>query len=119
MQLLDMDISRELFFKNGLIYTKVKDEPPTKYKENARIINSLVANGCTIDGLVENSILFRSVKIKKGAVVKDSIIMQNCSIEEDSKVTNAILDKTVRVTKGKQIIGNTDNPEVIEKKTVI
>ena len=119
MQLLDMDISRELFFKNGLIYTKAKDEPPTKYKENARVINSLVANGCTIDGQVENSILFRSVKIKKGAVVKDSIIMQNCSIEEDSEVANSILDKSVRVTKGKQITGYADNPEVIKKKAVI
>ena len=46
MQLLDLNTSKELFFKNGLIYTKVKDEPPTKYAENARVINSLLANGC-------------------------------------------------------------------------
>lgn len=119
MQLLNMDISEELFFKNGLIYTKVKDEPPTKYEANAVVTNSLVANGCVMDGQIENSILFRSVKVRKGAIVRNSIIMQNCLIEEDSKVENAILDKSVRVTKGKKIIGNADNPEVIEKKAVI
>ncbi|MEA4847215.1 MAG: glucose-1-phosphate adenylyltransferase subunit GlgD [Clostridiaceae bacterium] len=119
MQLLDMEISKELFFKNGLIYTKVKDEPPTKYEENARVTNSFVANGCVINGQVENSILFRSVKIREGAVVRNSIIMQNCLIEEGSEVINAILDKSVRVTKGKQLIGAEEDPKVYEKKAII
>lgn len=119
MQLLDMDVSRELFFKNGLIYTKVKDEPPTKYEDNAVVTNSLVANGCILDGQVENSILFRSVKIRKGVTVKNSIIMQNCLIEEDSEIMNAILDKSVRITKSNKVIGDKDNPEIIQKKAVI
>lgn len=119
MQLLDLNISKELFFRNGLIYTKVKDEPPTKYADNAKVLNSLVANGCIIDGQVENSVIFRSVKIKKGAVIKDSIIMQNCQIEENVLLRHVILDKGVRITQNKQLKGDENYPIVIEKKAMI
>jgi glucose-1-phosphate adenylyltransferase len=119
MQLLDLNISKELFFKNGLIYTKVKDEPPTKYTDSARVVNSLVANGCVINGEVENSIIFRSVIIKQGAVVRNSIVMQNSIIEEDTLIRNVILDKSVRITKGKQLKGDANYPIVIEKKAII
>jgi glucose-1-phosphate adenylyltransferase len=119
MQLLDLNVSKELFFKNGLIYTKVKDEPPTKYEDNANVTNSLVANGCIINGEVENSIIFRSVKIKKGAVVRNSIVMQNCIIEEDSLIRNVILDKSVKITKEKQLKGDENYPILIEKKAII
>ncbi len=119
MQLLDLETSKELFFKNGLIYTKVKDEPPTKYKENARVTHSLVANGCIIDGEVENSIIFRSVKIKKGAVVRNCIIMQNCDIGENVLLRNVILDKSVKITEDKQLKGDVNYPIVIEKKAII
>jgi glucose-1-phosphate adenylyltransferase len=119
MQLLDINTSREVFFKNGLIYTKVKDEPPAKYNENAQISNSLVANGSIIDGSVENSIIFRTVKIHKGASVKNSIIMQNCIIEEGALLRNVILDKSVKITKDKQLKGDESYPIVIEKKAII
>jgi glucose-1-phosphate adenylyltransferase len=119
MQLLDQNISKDLFFANGLIYTKVKDEPPTKYEANSRVTNSLVANGCIIDGQVENSIIFRGVKIKKGAVVKNSIVMQNCLVEEDTFLRNVILDKGVRITREKQLKGDESHPTVIEKKAII
>lgn len=119
MQLLNLPVSKELFFKNGLIYTKVKDEPPAKYTENARVANSLIASGGVIDGTVENSVIFRGVQIKKGAVVKNSIIMQNCVIEENAFLRNVILDKNVRITKEKQLKGDEKYPVVIEKKAMI
>jgi len=119
MQLLDLNISKELFTKNGLIYTKVKDEPPTKYAENSKVTNSLVANGCIIDGEVTDSIIFRTVKVKKGAVIKNSIIMQNCLIEENVLLKNIILDKGVRITRDKQLKGEENYPIVIEKKAII
>lgn len=119
MQLLDLNTSKELFFRNGLIYTKVKDEPPTKYAENAKVTNSLVANGCIIDGQVENSIIFRSVRIRKGAEVKNCIIMQNCLIEENVLLKNVILDKSVKITQDKQLKGDESYPIVIEKKAII
>ncbi len=119
MQLLSLPVSKELFFKNGLIYTKVKDEPPTKYTENAKVSNSLIASGGVINGVVENSVIFRGVQIKKGAVVKNSIIMQNCIIEENAFLRNVILDKNVRITKEKQLKGDEKYPVVIEKKAMI
>ncbi len=119
MQLLDTEISKELFFKNGFIYTKIKDEPPAKYCENAAAANSLIANGCIIDGQVEDSILFRGVKVKKGTVIKSSIIMQDCMVEEGVFLRNVILDKNVTITSGKQFKGDENYPVVIEKKAIV
>jgi glucose-1-phosphate adenylyltransferase len=119
MQLLDMKISRDLFFKNGLIYTKVKDEAPTKYTENAVVTNSLLANGSMIDGTVENSIVFRGVRVRKGAVVKNCILMQNSVVEEGAFLRNVILDKNVIITQDKQLKGDDNYPIVIEKKAII
>ncbi len=115
MDLLDVDIAREMFYKNGLVYTKVKDEPPTKYLESSNVVNSLVANGCIIEGTVENSIIGRHVKVKKGAVIKDSIIMQKCVVEESAYLKNAILDKYVHIGKEKMLSGDRRNPIVIKK----
>ena len=119
MEVLNLDISRELFFRNGLIYTKVKDEAPAKYGQYAEVSNSAIANGALIDGTVENSIIFRGVQIKKGAVVKNSILMQNTLVEEGALLRNVILDKNVTVTHGKQLKGDEKYPVVIEKKAII
>ncbi|WP_432404385.1 glucose-1-phosphate adenylyltransferase subunit GlgD [Wukongibacter sp. M2B1] len=115
MELLDIEVSQELFHKNGLIYTKVKNEPPTEYTDSARITNSLVANGCIIEGVVENSIIGRGVKIERGAVVKDSIIMRKSTIEECVYLKDVILDKYVYITKGKVLSGDKSNPFVVKK----
>jgi glucose-1-phosphate adenylyltransferase len=117
MDLLDLDINKQLFFENGLIYTKSQDEPPTKYSENSSVCNSLVANGCTIDGKVKNSVIFRRVKIHKGAVVKNCIIMQNCEIKAGAKLVNVIIDKNIIIEEGKELKGDLDFPLVVEKKS--
>ena len=77
MQLLQPEVWKNLFFEPGPIYTKVKDEPPASYADGAKTSNSLIANGCIIEGTVINSILFRGVHVRKGAVVRNSIVMQN------------------------------------------
>lgn len=120
MELLNPRIWRELFFqKNNLIYTKVKDEPPAKYLEHAAVKNSLIANGCTIEGRVENSILFRGVKIRKGSYVKNSIILQNCEIEENVIIENSILDKDVFISRGRVLAGDNKAPFIAAKTKVI
>jgi glucose-1-phosphate adenylyltransferase len=119
MQLLNPKIWRELFFQKNLIYTKVKDEPPARYSENANARNSLIANGCVIEGKVENSILFRGVKIRKGAYVKNSIILQNCEIEENVIIENAILDKDVFISRGRVLTGDKQAPFIASKTKVI
>ena len=119
MSLLDKDIYRDLFFDDGVILTKSKDEPPTMYKDGSIVCNSLIANGCVIEGTVENSILFRGVRVEKGAVVKNSIIMQKSVISEDSIVMNSIFDKSSLIEKGLRISGSSTKPFVLEKNGIV
>lgn len=119
MDLLRPEVWQKLFFDKGLIITKVKDGAPTKYSDGSRVHNALIANDCIIEGIVENSIIFRGVEIGRGARIKDSIIMQKCKIEEGAWVENVIADKGVTVTKGKHLKGEEHYPLVITKKTVI
>ncbi|RXI98662.1 glucose-1-phosphate adenylyltransferase subunit GlgD [Anaerobacillus alkaliphilus] len=119
LQILNPDFYRELFFSEQTILTKVKNEPPARYLQGSVVSNSLVGNGCIIEGTVENSILFRGVVVKKGAVIKNSIVMQRCDIQENSILENVILDKDVTLTEGKRLIGNEQMPFVIPKQKVI
>lgn len=116
MDILDVKVNRELFYNNGLIYTKVKDEAPTKYSIKSKVSNSLIANGCIIEGTVENSIIARRVNIHKGAKVKDCIIMQGCDIKENSRLVNCIIDKNIIIEQNKELKGDKEFPLVIEKK---
>jgi glucose-1-phosphate adenylyltransferase len=119
MNLLKPQIWKSLFFHPGLIYTKVKDEPPVEYTGGASVKNSLVANGCIIEGTVENSILFRGVKVRKGAVIKNSIVMQKCVIESDSSLDYVILDKDVFVSTGNRLEGEPKTPMVLTKNSSV
>lgn len=119
MELLRLDVWKQLFFEPSAIFTKVKDEPPTRYLEGAKTGNSLIANGCTIEGTVINSVLFRGVHVGKGAVIRNSIVMQNGQIETGSTLDHAILDKDSRVVEGRDIRGSEDQPYVAGKRKVI
>lgn len=119
MDLINPEIWRELFFKSGTIYTKIKDLAPSKYGKDSSVKNSLVSNGCIIDGIVENSVIFRGVKIEKGAVIKNSVIMEDSSIEEGAILQNVIIDKDSLITRDKKLIGNEDYPVAIDKRTII
>ncbi|OEH84615.1 glucose-1-phosphate adenylyltransferase subunit GlgD [Desulfuribacillus stibiiarsenatis] len=119
MNMLNSATRDELFHHPGVIYTKVKDEPPSKYSSDANVINSLVANGCHIEGTVENCIVFRGVKVQKGAVIRNSIIMQRCEISENALIENVILDKEVYVTPGGSMQGEQHSPTVVARRMVI
>lgn len=116
MELLKPPVWEELFYRHGLIYTKMKDEAPTKYSETAQVYNSLLASGCQIEGKVENSILFRDVKVERGAHVKDSIILPKVKIESGAQVENVILDKEAIITADKLLQGERKSPIVIKRK---
>ena len=119
MELLDPKIRHELFVQNGKIYTKVKDETPAKYNDEANVKNSIIADGCIIEGTVENSILFRGVTVRKGSIIKDSIIMQSSFIGENVNIQYAILDKDVVISVGKHFRGDPELPTIIGKGTVV
>ncbi|PRO65389.1 glucose-1-phosphate adenylyltransferase subunit GlgD [Alkalicoccus urumqiensis] len=119
MKLLSPDAYRRLFFDNSYVRTKISNEPPVKYRETADVKNSLLANGCVIDGDVSGSVLFRGVKVQKGATVKNSIIMQRCTIEEGVHLENVILDKDVKISGGQTFIGSSEKPFIVAKRKVI
>ncbi len=115
MQLMNRSISREVFSLTKPIYTRVRDVAPAKYGIDCSVKTSVIADGCIIEGTVENSVLFRGVKVAKGAVVRNSIIMQDAVIEENASFTNAIADKNVTISKGRSITGSQDYPVYISK----
>ncbi len=119
MQMLDRSVRDQLFRPDFPIMTRVMDTVPVLYSYNADVENSIIADGCRIDGVVRNSIIFRNVVIETGAVVENSIILQNSVIEGDSMIDHVILDKNVKVTSGKTLRGAPEYPYVLEKGTVI
>ena len=119
MRHLDKSTRDKLFDAYANIYTKVKDSVPTVYEKNAVVKNSLIADGCTIDGYVENSVLFRGVDIEAGARIVNSIIMENGHVMSNSNVSYAITDKNVTIKENRNISGFETYPIVIVKdKTV-
>lgn len=118
LELLKHDVWKMLFLKDKPIYTKVKDEPPTRYMDSAVVKNSIIANGCVIEGHVENSILFRAVKVGKGTTIKNSIVMQKSQVEDNCFMDRAILDKDVKVKAGAHLIGTEASPLVFEKGSI-
>ncbi len=121
LDLLEPQVRAELFGKEDgrHIFTKVKDSVPTKYGHAADVKNSFIADGCEIEGTVENSIIFRGVKIGKGTVVKNSIIMQKSQIMDNCTIENVIFDKEVVLMSGKNMVGESTYPLMVGKRTVV
>lgn len=118
MEMLNPAIWKEIFMKNRPILTKAKDEPPTKYGKNAVVKNSLIANGCKIEGYVENSIIFRGVHIGKDTVIKNSVVMQKTNIGENCVLENMITDKDVKVLDYSKLSGSHLGPTILRKRTI-
>ncbi len=119
MALLNGEIREEMFFRCGPIYTKIRDEVPTRYAQGCYLTNSLIADGCDIAGHVENSILFRGVKIGRGAIVKNCILMQDTIIEDNVELNYTICDKDVTVQSGRVMIGALAHQIIIGKGKVV
>ncbi len=118
MRLLD-EKNADALFSGNHIYTKVRDDNPSRYTSDAKVKNVMAADGCIIEGEVENCVLFRGVKIKKGAVVKNSILMQDTVVEPGAYVEYVITDKNVTISSGKDVKGAMSYPFYVAKhKTV-
>lgn len=115
MDMLNFKINQELFFGTRSIYTKVTDAPPTKYENGSHVSNSLIANGCIIEGTIKNSVISRRVIIQKGAKIDGCIILANCKIKENANLTGVIMDKNVIIGEDKEFKGDANVPVFIEK----
>ena len=119
MDLLSPETRAALFPADRPILTKLRDEMPTRYFPGATVKNSLLADGCVIEGTVENCVLFRGVRIAKGAVVRNSIIMQDGVVSEGAELDNCILDKQTLVRPNSRLIAPRSYPIVIAKQMTV
>ncbi len=118
LDLLKPEVRDALFGKNP-VFTKTRDSVPTIYRAGAKVTNSLVADGCVIDGTVENCVLFRGVRVGKGARLKNCVIMQDSYIEDDVELENVIFDKEVTIRSHGRLIGQSQYPIVIGKNITL
>ena len=120
MKLLTSEAREGLFgVKNHPILTKVRNSAPTRYCEGATVKNSVVADGCIIEGTVENSIIFRGVKVGPGAVVKNSILFQDVYVCSDATLNCVIADKNVTIKDGRTLSGHESMPFYIGKNATV
>ena len=116
MKLLDRKSRVNLFYRrNQPIFTKVRNSAPTRYLPSAKVTNSLIADGCVIEGTVENSILFRGVHVGKGTVVRNSILMQDTYTGENVTLGCVITDKDVVIKDDRTLCGHETLPFYIGK----
>lgn len=115
LALLDKDTAYGIFRGHHDIYTKVRDRVPTYYGYDCEVENSLLADGCMIDGKVENSILFRQVTVCEGAEVEKCIIMNDTVVGEGAELKYVILDKNVTVRPGVKLCGDENHPIVVKR----
>ena len=120
MKLLDPAVRKGLFnVPNMPIYTKLRNSAPTRYADGANVVNSYVADGCVIEGTVENCILFRGVHIGKGTVVKNCVLMQDTFTGNNVSLNCVITDKNAVICDGRVLSGHSTMPFFIPKGAMV
>ena len=119
MKLLEPDVRNGLFMPERPTYTKLRNSAPTRYTGDAKVVNSYVADGCVIEGTVENSILFRGVRVGKGTVIKNSILMQDTFTGNNVSLNCVISDKNVVIRDGRVLSGHDSMPFFISKGRMV
>ena len=115
MALLNSEARAQLFPAERPVFTKVRDEVPAKYGLNAKVENSLVADGCIIEGQLENCIVFRGVHVGRGSVVKNCILMQDAIVGENADLNYVVADKDVVIRSGRTLCGYSTIPIYLQK----
>lgn len=118
MDILNKEIREELFGENNdrKIFTRMKDTPPALFKNPAEVENSLVSNGCIIEGTLKNSVLSRGTIVEKGAVLENCIVLQDCTIKSNAILKNIIIDKNNIIASEEKLNASPEHPLVIEKQ---
>ena len=119
MDMLDAEKRAQLFPDARPVRTKVRSDVSTYYSEAAQVKNCLVADGCFIEGSIENSILFRGVRVGKGASIQNCIVMQDTAVGDGSEISNVISDKDVKIAPFITLAGSPRLPLVIPKGSKI
>ena len=115
MQLLNPAIRAELFCPERPIRAKGADKSSTYLGPEGKCVNSLVAEGCRIEGTVENSILFPGVVVEAGAVVRNCVLFKETVVRRDAQLSYIIADKDVEVLSNRTLMGHATYPIVLAK----
>ena len=113
--LLDTASRRSLFPQERPVYTKIRDTAPVRYGLYSKATNSLMGDGCVIEGEVEDCVLFRDVIVEKGAKLKGCVVMQGTRVGADSNLEYVITDKDVTIAENRTIVGFSTYPVYITK----
>ncbi len=119
MELLQESVGKDLFNPEHPIRTKDRSDPSTYYAPGSRSVHSLVADGCIIEGTVEDCIIFRGVHVGKNAVVRNCVLMQDTVVEEGANIRHVIADKDVTIKAHRILSGHASYPLAIEKNSII
>ena len=119
MDLIKKEVRDALFNPKRPIYTKVRDDAPSRYGLTSSVKNSIIAQGCVINGEVENCVISKGVYIGEGAKVSNSIIMQDTKIGCNTNLNYVIIDKDVKIQDGRSLMGYDSYPVYIAKKSVV
>ena len=107
---------RSYFFKQYPdIYSKVDDLPPAKYNPGADIRNSLISSGCIVNGVVENSVIFKKSYIGNNCVIKNSVILNDVYIGDNTYIENCIVESRDTIRAGSRFVGEGGIKIVVEK----
>ena len=119
MDLINIKTAQTLFDSEWPIYTRTNDSCPTHYYGTAEIRNSVVSNGCQVEGTIENSILGRGCIIHKGAVIKNSVVLAGAEIGEGVHVENQVVDKLAKILHVKEVVSDPTLPGYIKRGDII
>ena len=119
MSLIDYKSAQNLFHEDWPIYTRTNDSCPTHYYDTAEVRNSIISNGCMIEGTIENSIIGRGCVIKKGAVIRNSIVLGGCVIGENVHVENHVVDKQAKIIRAKEVVAPPENPGYVKRSDTL
>ena len=119
MQLLDPEIRGELFCSDRPIIAKGADKASAYVSPSGQCVESLVAEGCRIEGTVENSILFPGVVVEEGAVVRNCVLFKETVVHKNAQLSYIITDKNVEILEDRTLMGHASYPLVISKGSTI
>lgn len=119
MSLINFKAASELFREDWPIYTRTNDSCPTRYFESASVKNSVVSNGCLIEGDLENSVIGRGCTIRQGAKIRNCILMPGVTVGKDVVLENQVVDKNARIIHPMEIVADPTHPGYIRRDDVI
>lgn len=119
LALIDYKSASNLFDEKWPIYTRTNDSCPTQYFDGADVKSSVVSNGCLIEGSIENSVIGRGCTIKKGAVIKNSILLPGVMVSENAHIENMVLDKRAKIVHVKDIVATPEKPGYVKRSDTL